>query len=218
MGRRSDHSRVELEALMLEAGAAHLAEVGFARFSAREVAKRVGYSVGTLYNVFGTSDRLMLALNAGTLTRWTEALATRMATGGEDRIAALVGGYFDFAGANTHAWLALYDHHMAPDETLPTTFNAAFGGLMDLIETEVARAVGAAPGPETRTLTGSLVAIAHGHCTFAINGTSELFGRWDPRAAALARIREALAAPSSLHGIDPGTSRVRHGTSGLTPR
>jgi hypothetical protein len=62
MGRRSDHSRAELEALILAEGHALMAEAGYARFSAREVAKRVGYSIGTLgIHRLG----LFLALSAG---------------------------------------------------------------------------------------------------------------------------------------------------------
>jgi len=193
MGRRSDHSRQELETLFLDAGAAHMAEVGFARFSAREVAKRVGYSVGTVYNLFGSYDGLVVALNTRTLTAWIEALRERLDQGDSDRIAALVDGYFDFAEGNTHAWMALYDHRLPTGETLPDSFNAAFAGLTGLIEKEVARELGCDPDGGTRVLTGSLVAIAHGHCTYALNGTYQAFGG-DPRTSALARIREALAA------------------------
>lgn len=201
MGRRSDHNREQLEALFLDAGAAHLGEAGFARFSAREVAKRVGYSIGTLYNMFGSYDRLILAINAGTLREWTAMLRGRLDAAGADRIAALVDGYFDFAQGNMHAWMALYDHHMPAGEPLPDWFDAAFAGLIDLIEQEVATALGRPAGPETREMTGSLVAIAHGHCTFALNGTYATFGG-DPRAAALARIRQALSDTSapSLRG------------------
>src|SRR3712207_7552972 len=54
------HSREQLEELILSAGEAHLAEVGYGRFPAREVAKRIGYSIGTIYNVFGSADMLVL--------------------------------------------------------------------------------------------------------------------------------------------------------------
>lgn len=179
--------------MFLDAGAAHMAQAGFARFSARAVAKRVGYSVGTLYNLFGSYDRFIVALNVQTLTAWTEALRARLDRGGSDRIAVLVEGYFDFARANTHAWMALYDHRLPAGAKLPERFDEAFGGLIDLIEAEVARALRAAPDDRTRALAGSLIAIAHGHCTFALNGTYEAFGG-DARAAALQRIRESLAA------------------------
>ena len=191
MGRRSDHSRAELEALILEAGEAHLAEVGFARFSAREVAKRIGYSVGTLYNVFESHDRLVLAINARTLRLWADALAERLGRAGQDRIGALVNGYFDFAEANPNRWMALYDHRMPAGDPLTDDFQEAFGALIGLIEHEVAAALHHPVNEVTRALTGSLVAIVHGHCTFALNGTYRSFGG-NPRTAALARIRAAL--------------------------
>ena len=191
MGRRSDHSRAELHELILQAGEAHLAESGFAAFSAREVAKRIGYSIGTLYNLFGSYDRLMLAISTRTLRLWTAALEARLAAAGEDRIGALVNGYFDFAEANRNRWMALYDHRMPPGEEGSEEFDEAFGALIGLIEREIAGVLGLPVDAVTQALTGSLVAIVHGHCTFALNGTYKTCGG-DPRAAALARIRAAL--------------------------
>ena len=100
MGRRSDHSREELEALILAEGHRLMAETGYARFSAREVAKRIGYSIGTIYNVFGSLDALLLAINSRTFALWAAWLRDKLAVAGEDRIAALVAGYFDFAERN----------------------------------------------------------------------------------------------------------------------
>ena len=192
MGRRSDHSRTELEELILQAGEAHLAQVGFPGFSAREVAKRVGYSIGTIYNVFGSYDRLILAINARTLRAWTDFLHTRLEQAPDDRLATLVHGYFDFAAQNRNRWMALYDHRMGGESELPDQFLAAFAALVALIQAEVAAARPNAPDDEVGALTGSLVAIAHGHCMFVLNGTHALFGEWAPREAALDRIREAL--------------------------
>lgn len=192
MGRRSDHSREELEELILAAGETHLAEAGFADFSAREVAKRIGYSIGTLYNVIGGFDRLVLAINTRTMRAWAAFLQGRLAEAGPDRITALVEGYFDFATANRNRWMALYDHRMAEGEPLPDAFLKAFDDLIALLEAEVAAARGIVPGPQARALTGSLVAIVHGHCMFALNRTYELFGDWEPRDAALARVRDAI--------------------------
>ena len=69
MGRRSDHSSPELREMIVAEGHRQMLEVGFARFSAREVAKRIGYSIGTIYNVFGTYEGLILAINGRTLER-----------------------------------------------------------------------------------------------------------------------------------------------------
>src|SRR6188768_1462375 len=100
MGRRSDHSRAELEALILAEGHALMAEAGYARFSAREVAKRAGYSIGTIYNVFGSHNRLVMAINSRTFSLWAAAMRARLDADPADRIAVLVESYFDFASAN----------------------------------------------------------------------------------------------------------------------
>src|SRR5258706_11741145 len=100
MGRRSDHSHQELEELILAEGHRLMAETGYARFSAREVAKRIGYSIGTIYNVFGSLDALLLAINRRTFAIWAAWLRDKLAVAGEDPNPALVAGYFDLAQPN----------------------------------------------------------------------------------------------------------------------
>ena len=113
MGRRSDHTRGELEALFIEEGWRQLEEVGLARFSARDVAKQIGYSIGTLYNVFQSYDGFLLAINARTLALWAGDLRERLAQGGADRIASLVRGYFAFAAEHPRSWIAIYEYRVS---------------------------------------------------------------------------------------------------------
>ncbi len=193
MGRRSDHSRAELEALILREGHALMAEVGFARFSAREVAKRVGYSIGTIHNVFGSYDRLVLAINTRTFGVWAAHLEAKLAEAGEDRIAALVVGYFDFARDNRHLWMAIYDHRLPPGTLLPVEDADARAVLTRIVVTEIARALGGEVERAT-PLARSLIALVHGHCSFELTGSFDLMGEADAEAAALTRVRECLAA------------------------
>lgn len=194
MARRSDHSRAELEAMIVDEGHRHMEDVGFARFSAREVAKRIGYSVGTLYNVFASYDRLILAVNARTVGLWAAHLRKRLEAPGGDRMEALVRGYFAFAHAHPSSWAAVYDHRLPAGAAMPGSYADALATLTDIVDIEVARAL---PGfaPDTaRALARSLLAVVHGHCELAINGTFARLGDTDPEEAALARVREALAA------------------------
>ena len=78
MGRRSDHTRAELEELILSAGHTLVAEAGLGGFSAREVARRIGYSIGTIHNVFRSSDRLIAALNTRSFVAWAAFLRERL--------------------------------------------------------------------------------------------------------------------------------------------
>ena len=194
MGRRSDHTRPELEALFVTEGRRQLAEAGLARFSAREVAKRVGYSIGTLYNVFGSYDGLMLAINARTLTLWAEHLRTRLADAGQDRIEALVRGYFEFAAANPKTWIAIYEHHMADGGPAPEPYRSLAAELMSIVAGEIARDLPGAEPEFVLGLTRSLVAAVHGHCAFSLYRTFSMLGETAPADAALARVRETLEA------------------------
>lgn len=198
MGRRSDHSRAQLEELILAEAHGLMAEGGYARFSAREVAKRIGYSIGTIYNVFGSLDALLLAINSRTFVLWAQWLRDKLdhaGTGaGEDRIAALVAGYFDFAARNPNLWMAIYDHRLPAGAEIPDSYRRQRAGLTGIVEAEIARVLPAATRDRAPALARSLVALVHGHCLFALNGTFALLGEEQPERAALARVREVLAA------------------------
>lgn len=178
-----------------------MGEAGLARFSAREVAKRIGYSIGTIYNVFGSHDALIAAINSRTFGLWVEWLNRALAIGGSDRMAALVDGYFGFARAHPQLWHAIYDHHLPDGAMLSPEDQAERGRLMELVVAEVAAALGEQAKEAVHTLARSLVATVHGHCAFALSGAWALMGESAPEAAALARVREALGIGGSRAGL-----------------
>lgn len=193
MGRRSDHSRAELRALFTACGHALMAEVGLAAFSGREVAKRAGYSVGTIYNVFGTLDGLVAAINTHTFGLWADHLRDRLARGGPDRIRSLVEAYFSFAAENLHLWNAIFDHHLPRNFDLPEEDRARRGELTAIVIEEIAAILPHSDADELPRLAASLVAVVHGHCAFTVSGSFALLDEPDPVGAAYARVRECLA-------------------------
>jgi AcrR family transcriptional regulator len=194
MGRRSDHTRDELRALLLAEGHKLLAEEGLKKFSGREVAKRAGYSVGTIYNVFGSLDRFILAINSRTFSLWADFLRRRLEQGGADRIRSLVEGYFDFALAHPNLWSAIYDHRVAEGEDLDPADQQRRAELTGIVEAEVRAALPDPDMPEAGRLARSLIATVHGHCSYVLSGTFVLLEEPDPVGSALARVRESLAA------------------------
>lgn len=195
MGRRSDHSRAELEALILETGQELMEEVGFARFSAREVAKRIGYTVGTVMHIFGSVDALVVAINSRTFAMWAQWLEERLqrAQGGQ-RIRALVEGYFDFASQRRNLWSAIYEHRVPDAMQIPEHLAEQRGQLMGIVMKEVAAVLPADKKSEAERLSHSLVATVHGHCSFALGGSFALMGERDPLDLAMRRVVEILRA------------------------
>ncbi len=163
MGRRSDHSAKELRELLVGAGHALLAERGFLAFSAREAARRAGYSVGTIYNVFGSLDGYLLAINSRTFGQWAAALEGALegvAAEGTARLEALVMAYFAFADANRNLWMAIYDHRIDREIDIPAQDGAAREALTGIVDREVSAWFGPAADAETHPPAGPL---AHRH-------------------------------------------------------
>ena len=192
MGRRSDHSRPELREMILAEGHRQIGEVGFARFSAREVAKRIGYSIGTIYNVFGSYDQLILAINGRTLDLWLDYLRGRLEGVEKDRLRVAIDAYFQFALLHRHAWAALYDFRLPEDEPMPEYYQEKVAQITEVVVREIAAALPVGHRDKAGPLAMSLLATVHGHCFFTLNGTFRLLGESDPLAAAFDRVNDAL--------------------------
>ena len=200
MARRADHSPEELKALLIEAGHGLMAERGFAAFSGREAARRAGYTVGTIYNVFGSLDEYILAINTRTFQLWTDWLEAELARCGakDDRIAALVRAYFEFAEANERIWMAIYDHRRRPGLALDPDGIRQRRALTAIVDREVARALDVPVSAKTMRLTRSLLAIVHGHCVLHIGGSFALMNEPDPLGQAVARVHEVIGVARGM--------------------
>jgi AcrR family transcriptional regulator len=192
MARRSDHTRAELETLIVEEAHRQMEAVGLAHFSAREVAKRIGYSIGTLYNVFGSLNRLLLAVNARSIGLWVAEIEAALEGAEGDRIAALVASYFAFARRHRNLWSAIYEHRSPAGEDLPDWYAEALASLTGVMVREVSAALPEARQGEAPALAGSLLATVHGHCVFALDGTFALLGVDAPLELAVMRVSETL--------------------------
>lgn len=194
MARRSDHSRDELRQMIIEEGHRQIAQVGFANFSARQLAKRIGYTVGTIYNVFGSLDNLMLSINGRTLDKWRHHLLLKLADQSQDRLKRAVEAYFEFAIANRNCWLALLDFRLPEDQDVPETYAAKVEAIMEVVCNEVRRELPSGHSDKAAAITRSLLATVHGHCFFTLNGTFDVLGERDPMKAVLDRVSDALNA------------------------
>ena len=194
MARRSDHSRDELRQMIIDEGHRQIAQVGFANFSARQLAKHIGYTVGTIYNVFGSLDNLMLAINGRTLDKWRHYLLLKLEDQRKDRLKLAVEAYFEFAIVNRNCWLTLLDFRLPEDQDVPETYAAKVEAIMEVVCNEVRRELPSGHADKAEAITRSLLATVHGHCFFTLNGTFEVLGERDPMKAVLDRVNDALNA------------------------
>lgn len=81
-----------------------------AALSARAIAKRIGYSPGTLYNVFRNLDDLLYTIQVALAEEALAQLRAVPAGAGGAHVRALAHCYMDFALKNRRLWNLLFQH------------------------------------------------------------------------------------------------------------
>ncbi len=171
MARRSDHSREELYDMALEAARQIAEKEGLRGLKARRIAREIGYTIGTLYNLFEDLDDLIIHMNGRTLDDLYEALANVQLDGEpETAMRALAEGYIEFVDDHPKVWSVLFEHRLPEPRQPPDWHHEKILRLLGLVE----QALGPLfpPGRETerhhaaRVLWSSL----HGICSLESAG------------------------------------------------
>jgi AcrR family transcriptional regulator len=135
MGRRSTHTPEELRELILKAAEDLVERQGLAGLSAREIARLVGYSAGTLYNCFEHLDDLILHVEARMLDRLDQALGKVDKSGSpEQRVKRLALSYLNFTHQRPKLWNLLFEHHLPAGSVVPTWYQDKLDALMARVE------------------------------------------------------------------------------------
>jgi len=144
MGRRSVHTAEELRELILSASTELIEHHGLAGLSAREIARRIDYSPGTLYNVFDNLDDLVLTIEGRLLDRLAQTLDE---VAGSDldprqRVRRLAAAYIKFTHENPKLWNLLFEHHLPAGHDVPPWYQEKLAGLMTKVEQALAPLMG----------------------------------------------------------------------------
>lgn len=132
MGRRSSHTPEQLRELILEVSTRLISDGGMGSFSAREVAKQVGYSPGTIYNVFHNLDELLLIIEGRLLDELAQELdKVSPELNITDKVLALAHTYLNFTASKPRLWNLLFEHHFSDEANLPDWYRAKLDGLMN---------------------------------------------------------------------------------------
>ncbi len=147
MARRSDHSRDELHRMALDAARRIVAEHGLSGLTTRKIVQGIGYTLGTLYQVFRSVDDLIEQMNAETLEELHAACAS-MDFGSDpaESLRTLTARYTAYSRDHPRLWSAIFDHRLPEGYKRGQRYQNSVRDLMALVE----RAIGPlyAPGEE----------------------------------------------------------------------
>lgn len=139
MGRRSVHSPEELRQLILDASQTIVERNGMTGLSAREIARMIGYSPGTLYNIFENLDDVLLTLQVQLMGRTLEHMKrVPLGVDREKNVEALAHGYVDFALVNRRMWNLFLAHSLPAGTTVPVLLHDYTNSLIDIVKEQLA--------------------------------------------------------------------------------
>ena len=141
---------------------------------ARELAVRLGVSVGTIYNLFGDLDELLFHVNGQVYDELkahvleTLAEARAHAPGAKEEMLALSRGYLQFVAANQDLWAGCLAFNRRRKVSVPEWYREKERGLFRLIDETLATLPGATDLETRKMATRSLWAAVHGIVTVSV--------------------------------------------------
>ncbi|MBI1386397.1 MAG: TetR family transcriptional regulator [Rhizobiales bacterium] len=142
MTRRTEHVTVDLAERIRRSAREIASESGIVGLSAREIARRVGYSAGTLYNVFRNIDEIILHVEADMLAELLQELdIERDSRSGSLDVRGFVGVYSSYVRRNELAWSLFVDHAVPAGEPLPEWYKAVLQDVLEHLTQALAREI-----------------------------------------------------------------------------
>ena len=178
MGRRSDHSRDEIREMAITAAAKHVETEGFQSLTARKVASRIGYTVGTLYHVFRNFDDLIIHLNAQTIDEMAALIQrqTRKKRNPEVRIRTMAEFYVKYATDHPDRWRLVFEHQAPRGLPTPPQMKERRDVMFEMVANNL-RDI--SPGRALQEIDHTATALwsgIHGICILALTGKLYLGG------------------------------------------
>lgn len=134
MARRYDHSRHEIKEMAIEAGKEIIISEGFKALSTRRIADKIGYTAGTLYNVFDNFDDLAFHIHTRTIKDAYAFVSEKCAkTTGAEAIRTYMSSYRNFMTENHCLFDAIFEHFLPEGEKPPTFYTTEFEKLIGLL-------------------------------------------------------------------------------------
>ncbi len=171
MARRSDHTREELKELALKSAEELLNDKSANELSTRQIATKMGYTVGTLYQIFKNLPDLLLHVNARTLKiLYDDCQELSISqTDHPKNILAYANVYLKFAHSHPKLWELIFDSSILNNDDLPDWYLAQVNALFSLIEIQLEAIQPELSGQDITKASRVLWSSVHGICTLSIN-------------------------------------------------
>ncbi len=175
MGRRSEHTRSELQHLILDATTDLIEHVGVEGVTARMIADKIGYTPGMLYTAFESLPDILINVNNHSLETLNSQCvsAASESLSPQDSLLAVATAYSEFAAKHNHRFNMLFDHSVIRKRASTATITENMSGILDAIEKALLALTPDASPDSLRTGALSLWSAIHGACFLGVSNNWE---------------------------------------------
>ena len=169
MARRSDHSKEEIKALAIKHAYKLIEENGEAGFKARDIAKRMGYTVGTIYYVFGNMENLRFHV-CGHIMDLFNVSALKGLARKKNKLLYLVTHYIKISKEYRNQWMFLFNFQGTFRDNVPDWYIEKTRRGFKMFAEHLAPHIG--NKQKTLKATEIILASIHGMCILSLNDKS----------------------------------------------
>jgi AcrR family transcriptional regulator len=171
MARRSEHSKEEIKAMVLQAAETIVIEEGFAALNVRKIAMEIDYAVGSIYMVFANMDDLVMHINAQTLDKLSAQLEQVANTKLEPKqtIVQLASTYLNFAISKYNLWSMIFEYRLSGNQQLPDWYQVKIDSISTQVEKVFKEISPHKTDTDIITATRALWSGVHGICILSLD-------------------------------------------------
>ena len=179
MGRRADHTREQLSALVIDAASKIITKNGSEALSMRAIATAIGYAAGSIYNAVGDVRQVLSEVNTRTLDALADWLEEAQAGASPhaapiERVLQVADAYLEFVRTKPALWGAVLANPPSPEAPASIPYATARARNIAIVERVLQPFF-----PDERARRTAVIALwsaMQGIATFSLGGNYSFMG------------------------------------------
>lgn len=168
MARRGNHTLDEIKEMVLAAAEDLVVEGGLGQLRVRNIAVKIGYTVGSIYMVFENMNDLILHVKGRTLDAITDEMDQVVSDNPVQALEELADIYVKYANENLNRWSMVFEHRLPDKIEAPEWYRNKLDRLYRKIEGQFAAIYPKMPAAQRKQAVISFLGGVHGICVFML--------------------------------------------------
>ncbi len=174
MARRGHHTLEQIKNMVLVAAEELVVQGGLPQLRVRNIAAKIGYTVGSIYMVFSNMDDLILHVKGRALDELAEQMDRVKAPNAEQRLEELAGVYIRYASQNLNRWGLVFEHRLPEGSEVPAWYQKKLDNVYGKFEAQFAVISPELTSSQCRQTALAFLGGVHGVCSLML--TTQLAG------------------------------------------